>query len=104
MTTKLNFCSNIQDQENTFTFAYKNSRGQERTGTGYLFDGKEEGIFIMQQSACIKSQYTQKDREESARLLAMTPLRTGDIVELEGRTYTVQINGDYSDAGQLIPA
>ena len=104
MTTKLNFRTNIQDQDNTFTFVYKNSRGQERTGTGYLFDGEQEGIFIMQQSACIKSHYTQKDREESARLQAMTPLRTGDIVELEGKTYTVQINGNYSDAGKLIPA
>ena len=105
MTIKLNFRTNIQDQDNTFTFAFKNSRGQERKRTGYVFDGgKEEGIVIMQKSACIKLQYTQKDKEESARLQAMTPLRAGDIVELQGKNYIVQINGDYSDFGQLIPA
>lgn len=99
----LNFPIDNFDQDNTFTFAYQGIRGQERTATGYLFDGGDEGIYIMKKSACLKAQYSDKDREESARLLAMTPLRTGDIVELNGQQYRVSILGNYSDAGRLKP-
>lgn len=99
----LNFPIDNFDQDNTFTFAYQGIRGQERTATGYLFDGGDEGIYIMKKSACLKAQYSDKDREESARLLAMTPLRTGDIVELNGKQYRVSILGNYSDAGRLQP-
>lgn len=99
----LNFPIDNFDQDNTFTFAYQGIRGQERTATGYLFDGGDEGIYIMKKSACLKDQYSDKDREESARLLAMTPLRTGDIVELNGQQYRVSILGNYSDAGRLKP-
>lgn len=103
-TTTLNFPADNFDQDNTFTFAYQGFRGQERTATGYLFDSKEEGtIYIMKQSACMKDVYTAKDNEEAARLNAMTPIRTGDIVEVGGKNYQVKILGNYSDAGRLIP-
>lgn len=103
MNVTLNFPAETLDQDATFTFAFKGFKGQERVRTGYLFDGEEEGIYIMQCSACLKAVYTDKDIEERARLNSMTPLRTGDIVELNGKQYTVKINGDYSDAGRLIP-
>lgn len=99
MSQVLNFPRDNFDQDNTFTFAY-HRRGQERTATGYLF--KDEGvIYIMQKSACLKSAYTAKDVEERARLNAMTPVRDGDVVEVEGQQYEVRILGNYSDAGRL---
>jgi hypothetical protein len=98
----LKFKTDNFDQDNTFTFAFPGSRGQERVRTGYAANF-EEGVYIMQRNACIKAEYTAKDHEETARLNAMTPLRTGDIVEINGKQYSVKILGDYSDAGRLIP-
>lgn len=103
--TTLNFPVDNFDQDNTFTFAYTGIFGKQWTATGYLFEDKEEGvIYIMKQSACLKDVYTDADRAESARLAAMTPIRTGDVVEVGGKQYTVKIIGNYSDAGRLIPA
>ena len=91
------------DQDNTFTFAYIGIRGQERTATGYLFhDDSEDKIHVMQKSAMLKSSYTSKDTEERTRLNAMKPLRTDDLVEVDGVKYKVRINGNYSNAGYLI--
>lgn len=103
MSQVLNFTRDNFDQDNTFTFAYQGIRGQERTATGYLFNSKDEGtIYIMKQSACLKDSYTAKDMEESARLNAMTPVRDGDLVLVEGQQYKVKILGNYSDAGRLV--
>ena len=102
MNQVLNFTRDNFDQDNTFTFAYRGVRGQERTATGYLFNSKDEGvIYIMKQSDCLKGAYTAKDVGESARLNAMTPVRDGDVVEVEGQQYKVRILGNYSDAGRL---
>lgn len=103
-TTTLNFPADNFDQDNTFAFAYEGFRGQERTATGYLFDAGDKGIYIMKRSACMKDAYTAKDREESARLASMLPVRNGDTVVVGGQQYRVKILGDYSDAGRLIPA
>lgn len=103
MTIVLNIKTDSFDQDNTFTFAFTGSRGQERVRTGYVADFEDEGMYIMQRSACLKAVYTDKDREETARLNAMNPIRTGDIVEINGKQYSVKILGDYSDAGRLIP-
>lgn len=105
MSQVLNFTRDNFDQDNTFTFAYQGIqgiRGQERTATGYLFNSKDEGvIYVIKQSACLKGVYTAKDAEESARLNATTPVRDGDVVEVEGQQYKVRILGNYSDAGRL---
>lgn len=101
--TTLNFVRDSFDQDNTFTFAYQNSRRQECTATGYLKDYGDEGVFIMKQADDIKAEYTAKDDEELSRLSAMTPVRDGDTVEVEGKQYKVKIIGNYSDAGRLIP-
>lgn len=103
---KLNFPRNHFDQDNTFTFGYASWKAAhgERLGTGYLFYANDEKkLYIMQKSACLKDYYTDKDREESARLQAQVPVRHGDIVEVEGAQYRVHISGGYSDAGYLIP-
>ena len=101
---KLNFPRDNFDQDSTFSFAFKNHRDQECVTTGYLFYSKQNNTtYIMQTSACLKAHYTDKDREESARLQAQVPVRTGGIVEVEGKQYQVHISGNYSDAGYLIP-
>jgi hypothetical protein len=101
---ELKFPRDNFDQDNTFAIAYYNYRNMERTMTAYLFYSPTEGrIYIMQKSACLKDHYTDKDMEESARLKAQVPVRHDDIVELQGAQYRVHINGNYSDAGYLIP-
>ena len=96
----LNFPTELCDQENTFTFAYPGGR-RERVSTGYLFSCKE-GLYILQTGTMLKDCYTERDVAERTRLNAMTPVRTGDIVLVEGKQYQVKILGDYSDAGRLI--
>lgn len=100
--TKLNYRRDNFDQDNTFAFAYNGRRGEVVT-TGYLFNATDEGrIYVMQRAACLKSHYTEADHAETARLNAMTPVRDGDTVEVEGKQYRVKILGNYSDAGYLI--
>ena len=101
MSQVLNFTRDNFDQENTFAFAYVGARGIELVCTGYLFRSAENGqIFIMKQSACIKDTYTDADRAERRRLDAQIPLRTNDVVTVDGNNYRVRILGNYSDAGR----
>ena len=100
----LNFPIDNFDQVNTFTFVYQGFRGNQVRATGYIFyDDEKNVMYIMQKSACLKSSYTNADYEERARLNAMPPVRHGDIVEVAGKQYRVQILGNYSDAGRLHP-
>lgn len=99
--TTLNTMTDSFDQDNTFTFEYTGTRGQAQRATGYVADYGDEGIFIMKKSACLKSSYTQKDMEETARLNAMEPVRNGDVVLFNGQEYKVKILGNFSDAGRL---
>ena len=99
----LNFVADSFDQDNTFAFAYKGYNGTQRTSTAYLFNSKKENkIYIMQKSGCIKAEYTAKDHQETARLNAQVPVRSGDTVTVEGKEYSVVIVGNYSDAGFLV--
>ena len=100
----LNFPADNFDQQATFRFAYKGLKGRDFTGTGYLFFADDVNkIYIMQKSACLKAQYSDADITELDRLNNSTPIATGDVVEVDGKQYTVKINGNYSDAGFLIP-
>ena len=90
-------------QDETFTFSVPNPRRGDVPRTGYVLDCEEEGMFLMQKSACLKQHYTTQDHIDRARLNAMTPIKTGDIVLVNGKQYEVKILGDYSDAGRLIP-
>lgn len=87
----------------TFSFEYDGLRGVKQTAIGYLRDYAEEGVYIMKQPGMLKDSYTAEDHAESARLSQMTPIKHGDIVEVEGKQYKVKILGNYSDAGRLIP-
>lgn len=100
--TTLNFKNDTFHRGVSFRVAIQGRKG-EHTITCYLFNSEDEGkIWILQESACLKSHYSVKDHAELDRLAAMTPVRDGDMVEVEGQQYKVKILGDYSDAGYLI--
>lgn len=60
--------------------------------------------FINKSSSMVKAHYTDADRALTARLATEAPVRHGDMIELEGKTYRVHVNGDFSDAAKLIAA
>lgn len=100
--TTLNFKNDAFHHGVSFRVAIQGRKG-ERTITCYLFNSEDEDkIYVMQEAACIKSHYSAEDRAERDRLATMTPVRDGDIVEVEGQQYKVKILGNYSDAGYLI--
>lgn len=104
MTQQLNYTTDNFDTKSTFAFEYKGFSGKTRRSTGYLFNCEQEKkIYIMKKSVGVQSSYTEKEIAERERLNTMEPIKTGDIVEVEGKKYEVKILGDYSDAGRLIP-
>jgi hypothetical protein len=87
-----------------FTFEINRHNGAKGSRDGYIFKCEREGtIYLMQKSAILQDCYTPEQVAERDRLNASKPLKTGDIVLFEGKPHTVKINGDYSDAGVLIP-
>lgn len=99
----LTFPRDTFDQDVTFKVEYKGHKGRPHFITAYLFNDEEGGkIYIMQKSACLKSHYTDKDREEQDRLRKQTAVKDGDTVTVNGETYKVKILGNYSDAGYLV--
>jgi hypothetical protein len=86
----------------TFVFTYKSHKSGLIRAVGYLYFLKDENqIYVLKENDCIKSNYSDSDRNESERLMAATPVNSGDCVEVNGETYKVQILGNYSDAGRL---
>lgn len=67
------------------------------------YQKKGDSIFwVLQKSACIKSEYTEADRRERAEFDAAPVLENGQIVLIDGEAYTVKVNGDYSDCAYFI--
>lgn len=92
------------DQVNTFNVQINSRKGLQNI-TGYVGyykheDGKEE-FFINQASVCLKAVYTDADRAENARLRTEKPVVDGETVLINGRTFKVKVNGNYSDCGTL---
>ena len=94
------------DRAAGFAFTYLDYKKNLQRAEGRLFRDDTDGqIYIMQRSACIQASYTQEERNHIERI-AYGPdvVNHGDSVEVDGKTYTVKILGNYSDAGRLIPA
>lgn len=108
MTTHtLNFPADNFDKSTYFTFEIPSFRkgGEPRKRTGYLFFAPDENkTYVMQAAAVMQGSYSEKDRADLDRLESLTPVKAGDTVVVEGKTYTVSKLGDFSDAGTLIPA
>ena len=100
-TTTLSISADSFDSSRDFTFEYTGSMGRKVSASGYLFEDKDGQIFLMKNSAVLKSEYTDKDRAERARLNSMEPVRDGDTVAVDGKQYQVKILGNFSDAGRL---
>jgi hypothetical protein len=92
------------DNEARFTFEITRYNGAKSDRDGYIFKCNQENkIYIMQCCAILQGHYSAADIAHRDRLNALEPLKTGDVVIFEGKPHTVKINGDYSDAGVLIP-
>jgi len=104
MTKTLTHHKNTFDQDSLFNLEVTDRRGT-RNLICYAHDGRGYGEcqpFINKQSAMIKDKYTDEDRATSARLANEAPVRHGEIVNLSGKAYRVNVTGDYMDAAKLI--
>ena len=101
--TILTFPADTFDKPAHFAFEYLDFRKRPTRGEGYLFRDDEDGqVYLMKASACLKDHYTAADRAHTDRIyVTETPVRDGDVVEVEGQRYRVRILGNYSDAGRL---
>jgi hypothetical protein len=73
--------------------------------TCYVFtDKEEETVWLMSSVSCLRGSYTAEQTAELDRLNAEPPVKHGDEVLFDGRKYTVHVQGNFSDAGYLIPA
>ena len=100
-TTTLTIAQDSFDTAADFTFEYKGYAGRTCTASGYLFQSTDGQIYLMKNSAVLKSHYSDEDRAERARLNSMEPVRDGDTVTVSGKQYKVKILGNFSDAGRL---
>jgi hypothetical protein len=102
----LNLSKGSFDQDNTFTIGIQGYSRMKRM-TVSLHSGyhtKDDGIFwALQAGGCLKSEYTQKDHEETRRLGTMTPVKHGDLVLIDGIEYKVRVLGDFSDCAIFEP-
>lgn len=102
-TRKLVRYNGYGDQVNTFRIVHFNRVLKRDTNLTVAlmqgYDKQDDGIFWgMQIGAMVKAHYTEADRAESHRLMTETPVRHGDVVEIEGKMYRVNVLGDYSNA------
>jgi hypothetical protein len=89
------------DQDNTFRVA---PLKYGRCSLNKDYEKQGDGIYwVMQHSAMLKAEYSDKDREESARLMADEGIKNGDVVLIEGKQYRYEHKGNYSDCGIFHP-
>lgn len=101
----LNLATDTFDRVNTFTVEVRSVLGRMRNVTASLHRDMEkrgDGIlWIMQHSAMIASSYSDEQIAERKRLNEEEPIRNGEVVIVEGKTYRVNVNGDYSNCAVL---
>ena len=85
------------DQDNTFRVS---PLKYSRCSLYKDYQKEGDGIYwVMQHCAVLKSSYTDKDREESARLMADEGIKNGEVVLIDGNQYRYEHKGDYCDCG-----
>jgi hypothetical protein len=105
MSIELKYRADNFDNSAKFAFEYLNYRKEVSRGEGYIFyDSREDQIYLMQCPASIQSHYSEAQRAHIDRIYrGEEVVRNGDIVSVEGKSYSVKILGNYSDAGRLMP-
>jgi hypothetical protein len=90
------------DQDNTFSIS-KLKYSRCKLFKDYKVEG--DGIYwVMLCSAMLKAEYTDKDREESARLSEpASAVDDGEVVLVDGKQFKVRVLGQYSDCAILDP-
>lgn len=94
----INISTGSFDQDNTFSIEpLKYSKCKLYQG----YKTEDDGIYwVMQCSAMLKAHYTDKDKEESARLSNPdNAIKNGEIVLIDGKQYKFRFTGDFSDCG-----
>ena len=101
MTKTLILSDDSFDQTNTFNvevagrITFRHLKCQLRQG----YKDKRDGIYwALNSGATIKDTYTDADIAERERLFAETPVRNGDIVMIDGKSFKAKVLGAYSDA------
>ena len=106
--TSLSYSESKQVQTRSFPVATKSKNLPMNCYVFYASDSKK--YYLMQQSSCISSHYSELDIWERERMQSMTPLKDGDFVRVsgesvlegdEGKLFKVVVQGNYSDAGFL---
>ena len=93
--TTLNLSTGSFDQDNTFIIEVKGFSKIKRMRAS-LFCSKGN-YYALQHAACLKNEYTAQDKAETDRLNTMAAVKHNDIVVINGGSYKVKVNGDFSD-------
>lgn len=75
-------------------------RGRRKTCYLIFDEGK---YWVMQRPSMLRDTYTEAELSELGRLRDMQALTDGDKITVDGREYTLKVQGDYSDLGYLVP-
>ena len=98
----INVSTGSFDQDNTFSITpLKYSTCKVYQG----YQTEDDGIYwVMQCSAMLKSHYTDKDREESERLMnPANAVANDEVVLIDGKQYKFRFHGNYSNCGFFDP-
>lgn len=60
-----------------------------------------EKLEVTQGATVMQDFYSAEDDKLRATLFSMTPLQAGDMVEVEGKQYSLKVRGNFSDLGYL---
>ena len=94
--TTLTLTDNTLDTLHTFNVEAGRRVMKASLRCGY--DKKDDGIYwALSTGAALKSEYSQADIDERARLAEEDPLSHCDTVTIDGALYTVRVLGPYSN-------
>ena len=100
MTRSLTLSKGFDDHTSTFTVE-TTARGKPTKMIVSLqqdMNTKGDGIYWGLQGAVVLSaSYSIEEKKETARLNTETPVRNGDLVQINGGTYKARVLGNFSD-------
>lgn len=98
---KLELSTGSFDQDHSFTLEVPGYKGKHaiRVKLYCGYKSKDDGQYwAMNTGGTVKAHYTAADRRERNRLNVMAPIKHGDIVQIAGEAYRVEVLGNYSNA------
>jgi hypothetical protein len=98
----LNLSKDTFDRDSEFSI----DLGKKYPKTAKLYQGyqNDDSIYwALQKSGILKGEYSQADIDHRNRLNSETPVKHGDIVQIDNNQYKVRILGDFSDCAIFDP-